>query len=164
MAFVPVVMAAFSAASTIFSGMQESQASRGREDVARLNESVARANSTQELRAAAQEEMRIRRNGRAQLAEQFTAFAQSGAGVGDFTTTRALEESATNAEMDALNVRYRGELGARDQGLAAEGYKAEADNEKSTRSAIAVKTAFGVGTSLLSGYNKYRNPTGNRIA
>ena len=95
----------------------------------------------------------------AQLAEQFTAFAQSGAGTNDFSTTKALEESATNAEMDALNVRYRGELGARDQNLAAAGYAADAANEKGTRSAIAVKTAFGVGTSLLSGYNKARGNT-----
>jgi hypothetical protein len=159
MAEIAIISAVFSAAAVGYSGMQESQASRGREDVARLNESVARANSTQELRAAAQEEQRIRRNGRAQLAEQFTAFAQSGAGTNDFSTTKALEESATNAEMDALNVRYRGELGARDQNLAAAGYAADAANEKGTRSAIAVKTAFGVGTSLLSGYNKARGNT-----
>ncbi len=136
--------------------MQESQNSRSREAVARVNQQYATINSVQELRLASLEEQRIRREGNKQLAEQFTAFAQSGAGTGDFSTQKALEESATLAEMDALNVRYKGQIASRDQEIAASQYDYEARSEKASRPGIAIKAGIGAATSLLSGYGKYQ--------
>jgi hypothetical protein len=156
MAEIAIFTAIFSAAATGFSGLQEMQNSRAREDIARVNQQYATINSVQELRLASLEEQRVRREGNKQLAEQFAGFAQSGAGVGDFSTVKALEESATMAELDALNVRYKGQIASRDQAIAASQYDYEARSEKGVRSSIAVKTGIGMATSLLSGYSKYR--------
>lgn len=149
-------MAAFSAAGIAYEGMQGAANSRGREDIAHLNQRYAQVNSVQELRVAALEEQRVRREGNRAIAEQFAGFAQSGAGVSDFSTQKALEESATNVELDALNVRYKGRIASRDQEIAASQYDYEARAEKGVRQGIGVKTAIGIGTTLLSGYGKYR--------
>jgi hypothetical protein len=134
--------------------LSDLQESRGRESVARQNANYAAINSVQELRTASREEARVRREGDKQFAEQFAAFAQSGGGVTDFSTTKALEESATLAELDALNVRYKGQLASRDQDIAYSQYDYEARAEKASRPLIGVKTALGVGTAALSGYKK----------
>ena len=161
MAEFAIISAVISAAGAAYGGAQSIVNSKSRDEIARVNQNYATINSVQELRLASIEEQRIRREGNKQLAEQFTAFAQSGAGVGDFSTQKALEESATLAEMDALNVRYKGQIASRDQEIAASQYDYEARSEKASRPGIAIKAGIGAATSLLSGYGKYR---GQKIA
>ena len=59
------------------------------------------------MQAGAAEETQ-RRNAAAVLGNQRAAFAQSGVDPSSGTGLLAQEQSATNAEMDALNVRYQG--------------------------------------------------------
>ncbi len=58
--------------------------------------------------ANAQEDQ-VRRNSRQALGAQLAAFGASGAGYGG-SSERALDQSAINQEMDALNTRYKGAI------------------------------------------------------
>ncbi len=55
------------------------------------------------------QEGQVRRNSRQALGAQLAAFGASGAGYGG-SSERALDQSAINQEMDALNTRYRGAI------------------------------------------------------
>ena len=91
----------FSAGGSIIQGQQAKRASR-------YNASIL----DQEGRSADQQtavaETQQRHQGRDALGREAAASAQSGTGPG--SSTDLMDESAVNAELDALNVRYRGQL------------------------------------------------------
>lgn len=58
--------------------------------------------------AALQEEVTQRHSARQFLGRQAAAFAEAGVGPG--SSTAVMNQSAVNAELDALNIRYKGQL------------------------------------------------------
>ncbi len=104
--------------------------------------------------AGAREEQQ-RRGARQVMGRQRAAIAQSGVGfIG--SALDISEQSAANAELDALTTRYQGELAAR--GLLAQ---AEGDLYGAKVQRVAGKQAqtagyLQAGSSLLTGYGKYK--------
>jgi hypothetical protein len=77
----------------------------------------AQASKTQGYRTADANETRIRARSAQQLGEQRAAAAQSGFDPNSGTLATLQEQSAGNAELDALTERYKGELNAWQQDL-----------------------------------------------
>lgn len=116
MAFAPLLIAGISAA---YSGIQKSQADQYNAAVAKqqqgnaVNESTAQANLVQ-------------RNSREQLGKQAAAFGAAGVGYGG-SSEIAMDQSAINQELDALNTKYRG-------AVTGWGYGAQAQIDKTQAS------------------------------
>jgi hypothetical protein len=154
MAFIPIIMVAATVASAAIAGASAAQQAATAKTTAEFNRRLAVSQATTELAVAGLEESKIRREGREAVANQFAGFAQSGLGVGDFTTQAALKASATAAEMDALTVRYKGQLAATQQRQAAGFYEYEAKVAENKEKLAQISTGLSMGTSLLSGYSR----------
>lgn len=138
----------------IVEGVSSSAMLKEQERVDRLNAEYARENARINLRTATLDAEKTRREGRRVTAEQTAGFAQSGFGMGG-SAALSVQDSAVATELDALTDMYHGELRARQDRIAAVNYEAKANAARSARRAIPLKTALGVGTSLLQGYSKY---------
>ena len=137
MSWVMVATAAVTAIGTASSAKAQSNASKQNALYAERNQQLSM------MQAGAREEAQ-RRRARYALGSQAAAIAESGVDVNSGSAARSVAESATNAELDALNIRYEGLM-------QAEGYAAEAANER-TRSKYAMNAGyFGAATSLLGG-------------
>lgn len=117
---------------------------------ARMNARLLRENARTELSAAARDEEAQRRAARAAIGRQAAAQAEAGIGTSG-TGGLLLEQSAVLAELDALNIRYGGEL--RSKGLLAESMSLR---NRSKQSGLLA------GAQLLTGFS--RAFTNNRIA
>lgn len=104
---VPFIIAA---AGSVMEGNAASAEAGAEGDVAGINADLATSQ-------AGQAEAAKRRSNRDFLARQRAAIAESGVGFND-TSTRLTQQSAIEAELDALNIRYEGVL--RRQGFLAE--------------------------------------------
>lgn len=148
------------AAGSIISGIEQSNQL---DYSARQNRNAAiyqRQNATLENQLATADANAQRRRGRAEVAEMSTGLAQSGFLInGD--AAAAIEDSAANAELDALNIQYRGVLRARQNIAQAEAYEAQARADKAAKKAVPIKTVIGAATSALSAYS---NAKGMKIA
>lgn len=91
--------------------------SQGRD--ARRNAALLRDQARGEFNAAAREEEAQRRAARMAIGRQAAAQAEAGIGTSG-SAGLLLEQSAVLAELDALNIRYGGEL--RGKGLLAESF------------------------------------------
>jgi len=133
MAFLPILAAAapyIAAAGTVYAGVQKVQADKYNAQVMGNEQkvSVDQANAQEGL---------VRRNSRQQLGKQLAAFGGSGVGYGGSSET-ALDQSAINQELDALNTRYKGSITGYGYGVQSQNLNREADQE-------------GVATALLAG-------------
>ncbi len=130
-------VAAYLAAGTaVASGYQQNQQAKGEADLANANAETA----AQQANAA--EETQRRRN-RSILARQRAAIAESGIGFGG-SAERLQQDSAVQAELDALSVRYEGRL----RGL---GFQNEARFARSRGRAAVTSGWLSAAGSLLGG-------------
>lgn len=98
---------------------------RSQQQAAMYNSSLAQQNARVERQqAGAREEAQRRRAGQV-LGEQRAAFAQAGTGMGG-SAADVMAQSLINAELDALTLRYEGEMRARGQEITATQEMAEA--------------------------------------
>lgn len=102
MAFLPAVIPYIAAAGAAYQGVKSYQADTYNSAVMKNQQSFAVNQAT------AQEGM-VRRNSREQLGRQAAAFGGAGVGYGGSSET-ALDQSAVNQELDALNTRYKGTI------------------------------------------------------
>lgn len=96
------IATAVTAATTVASGVQQSKQADAEAELASNNAKAA----AQQASAA---EDAQRRRGRSILARQRAAIAESGIGFGGSSETLQ-QDSAVQAELDALNVRYEGRM------------------------------------------------------
>lgn len=146
-----IALGALKAVGTLVQGSEERgilKANQANEETAAL---YARENASRELQLAANDADAQRRRGREQIGEQTASFAQSGFGFGG-SAGQSIEESATNAELDAMTIQYKGVLRARSDSIEAATHVAQADAYKAARKNNVVKTAIGAATNLLSGF------------
>lgn len=101
-AFIPMIIGAVGA---IAQGQQAKAA-------ADYNAKVDEQNATLTGQQANQREEVFRREARQTLGRQRAALAESGTGLSG-SGADIIEDSALNLELDALNIRYQGELEAR---------------------------------------------------
>lgn len=123
--------------------------------IAARNAEILRTQArTARQQAGAQEEAQ-RREAQRFLGTQRAAVGQSGVGYGG-TVAQLLEDSAVQAELDALNIRYGGELQAAD--LTNQAGMSDTESQILRANAKAAKRAgvMGAATSLLqSGAQAY---------
>lgn len=92
-----------------------------------------------------QDEAAQRRQANQVLGVQEASFSEAGGGLGG-TAAGVVRQSAVNAELDALQLRYNGLL--RGSGLLAQSNQA-----KEEASASSIAGAFQAGSNLLKGYS-----------
>lgn len=103
MAFVAALapyLAAASAAGAVYSAGKQSQA-------ADYNAKVDQNTANTAINQANAQEGMVRRQGREAIGRQSAAFGAAGVGYGG-SSENALDQSAVNSELDALNTRYKG--------------------------------------------------------
>lgn len=120
---------------------------------AEYNSTIAKQNSDIARSQTAGKEDLLRRKTAAILGEQRAAIGQSGLGLSG-SMLDIYDESETNAEMDALNIRYEGELAARGYGNTANLENYYGDNAKRNAKQSMTGGYLGMAGSLLSGAGK----------
>ena len=114
---------------------------------ANANATVSAQNRDIALQQAGAREDAQRRRAHYALGSQAAAIAESGVDPGSGSAARAIAESATNAELDALNVRYEGLMQAR-------GYDTQAMFERARAKQARNAGYYGAVTSILGGASK----------
>lgn len=109
MGWAQMVQGGINAGSELIKGRQE--ANRLRDQAALEQREIDLANQNMEIagRASSAREEQMRRNIRQSLGAQRAAIAQSGTGFGG-SNSAIIAQSTANAELDALNLRYQGQL------------------------------------------------------
>jgi hypothetical protein len=117
MAFAPALIPYVTAAAAIYSGAKQQQS-------ADYNAQVMKQEQGAAVNQATAQEGLVRRNSREMLGRQAAAFG--GAGVGySGSSGVALDQSAINQELDALNTRYRGAITGYGYGVQSDILKRE---------------------------------------
>lgn len=160
MEFAAMFIGGMKAVGSLVSGAEESVNLKETQRAATLSASYAADNATNELRVATADADATRRRGRAAVAEQTAGFAQSGFSLTD-SAAGSIEQSASEAELDAMNLQYKGTLRNRAELIDRNNSLSAADAARRSRKLTPIKTAIGVGTNLLSGY---ANSKGAKIA
>jgi hypothetical protein len=160
MEFAAIFLGGVKAIGSLVSGAEESVNLKEQQRAANLSASYAADNAHSELVNAAADADTQRRRGRSQTSEQIAGFAQSGFSLTN-SAADSITQSATEAELDAMNIQYKGTLRARSDLIERNNDLATADAARRARKLTPVKTAIGVGTNLLSGYSNYA--TGGKI-
>lgn len=158
MEFAAMFIGGLKAVGSVIAGAEESQNLKATQNAAQMSAIYARQDAANDLRIATADAEAQRRRGRKVVAEQSTALSQSG--LGD-PSGMLIGQSLAEAELDALNIQYKGELRARAGEMEAQNYDAQADAARRSRKTVGIKTAIGAGTNLLSGY---ASKTGARIS
>lgn len=137
------LMIASSAMSAIGSIAQGNAANAA----AQANASALNKQSEAELRAAGAREEQQRRANRQFLGTQRAALAQAGIGV-DGSAYDIARQSAVNAELDALNIRYEGQL-------RAKGLRDQATITRFEGKQARTAGYLGAGAAILQGASNY---------
>lgn len=148
-AAIPFIMAGLSAYSAIQQGNQQASSLMQQAATEKRNQQLLQDQARTARQQAGAEEEASRRESRRLLGQQRAAIGQSGIGYGG-TAGLLMEDSAVQAELDALNIRYGGEQQARNLLNQANEAGVSAgilgSNAKQARNAGLLKA----GTSLLS--------------
>jgi hypothetical protein len=104
---------------------------------------IAEQNAVLTRQQSAEDERRARVMGRKMLGDARTAYASSGVQM-EGSALDVLQESAANAELDALTIRYKGEVAAR-------GYENEANFRRSAGNKAMDAGYLSAAGSLMAG-------------
>lgn len=162
MPFAPLIVAgataAMGAATSIMSGMQQAGQANAQAQAAGNEATIAQqqARTAQQV-AAAQEGTQLQKNAQIE-GTQLAAIAQSGTGVTSGSAQSVMRQTAINDQLDALNIRYQGQLQAHDytvqaqEAQTAQGiYKSNARNAMLSGYMGAGKALLGTGTDYATG-------------
>jgi len=154
MAFVAILGTIMSAVSAISQGQQAADQAESAKNAEEYNAAVNRNKATNTRAVYAQKEDAQRRQARLIMGDQRAAGGQSGLGSGGSIADME-NQSAVNAELDSLNIRYQGSLES--QGLLAQAdmndYQGSVYGQKADN---AITSSYlAAGSSILSGIGKY---------
>lgn len=147
-------MEALMIASTAMQAIGAIQQGNSAQAAANYNAAILDQNATVERQQAGAREDAKRREARMILGSQRAAFAQSGGGMGG-SAADVMQESAINAELDALTLRYEGDLRAR-------GMNAEAAGERFAGAQAQRQGYFSAAGSILGGAARYGEYSENK--
>ena len=150
-----VASTAMAAVGAISAGNAAKAQADSQAQAATYNATMAQQNADTALQAANANEDAQRRKSAVEMGHMRAGMAENGIGLDSGTATDLTEQSALNAEMDALNIRYQGKQQARDyQAQAALGTQSAAAARANGQ---AAQTAgyLTAGATALSGYGKY---------
>lgn len=154
--------AALSAIQAISSGEQAGQNADAQAAAASYNATVQRQQADQAFSVANAEEERQRRAGRAVLGQQRAAVAEAGGGFGG-SAFDIMSDSAAAAELDALNIRYQGQLQARGHRAQAGLSDYEAAMSRYNARQARIGGYIGAGAALLSGAARYAGGSAGKV-
>jgi hypothetical protein len=117
------------------------------------NATIDRQNADTARQQSASEQARQNRRARQVMGEQRAATAQSGTGFGG-SNADLLDQSATLAELDMLNIAYEGQMRARGQEIQAQGEDYSAGVNKGNAKRAKRAGIFNAGRSLLTGASR----------
>jgi len=116
------------------------------------NATIQRQNADSALQQSSSEQARQNRRARQVMGEQRAATAQSGTGFGG-SNADLLDQSATLAELDMLNIAYEGQMRARGSEIQAQGEDYSAGVNKGNAKRAKRAGIFNAGRSLLTGFS-----------
>jgi hypothetical protein len=140
-------MEALIIAGTAISALGSIQQGKSAQSAANANADNLEQNAAIERSQANQREEAKRREARMILGNQRAGFAQAGGGMGG-SAADVMRQSSINAELDALTLRYEGDLRAR-------GMQAEAQQERFAGKVAKRAGYFNAASSILSGAAAY---------
>jgi hypothetical protein len=132
-----VAATAVTAGSQAFGAISTSKAEK-------YNASIARQNQTTALAQAAEEANRVRRAGDRRLGTMRAGFGAGNIAASSGSAAAVLVDQARQTELDALTVKYQGDLQARQWASEAQAAKQRGKN-------ALIGGFLGVGASLLGG-------------
>ena len=160
MAAIPVgamlaASAAVSAVGAIQQGMAAAAQGQAQQNAANYNAEIKRQQAALELQQAGAREEQQRRQSRQLLGQQQAALAQAGIGLGG-SALDIEEQSAFLSELDALTIRYEGDLRAK--GLLAGAEQSLYEGRAAAAAGANARTAsyISAGASLLSAAGTYK--------
>jgi hypothetical protein len=132
------------AATKAVGAIQQGNAAKAAGD---YNAAMLEQGATAERQQTSAREDAKRREARMVMGAQRAAFAQSGGGLGG-SAADVMQQSSINAELDALTLRYEGDLRAR-------GMQAEATSERFAGKQAQRQGYFAAAGSILGGSGEY---------
>ena len=144
--------------ATVVKAVGAIQSGAAAQDAANFNAAILNQNATVARQQADAQEEAQRRKSRQVLGQQRAAFAQAGTGL-DGSAADVMEQSATMAELDALTMRYEGDLQARGLGNQAKAAKFEGKMAKRNSYFQAAGTLLS-GSADYGAYKKSQKPSG----
>jgi len=151
---IGLIGAGISAVGSIVSGYQQYQAGKSQAKYMEAQSRLNYANARNARQAAGVEEDRQRRLNRIRAGKTAAASAQSGALLSG-TALDVAQQNAEENEMDALLIRYNGELRARGFLNQASTDRYNAATSRSNASQALTGGFIGAGTSLLTGAARF---------
>lgn len=118
------------------------------ESAANYNAAMMERDAVSERQLASEREAAKRRETTAILASQRAAFAQSGGGMGG-SAADVMRQSGINAELDALTLRYEGDMRAR-------GLESGAVSERYAGKQAKTQSYFNAAGTILGGFGDYQ--------
>lgn len=158
---VMIASAAMSAIGSIQQANSQAASMRAQQQASDYNAAVMNQNAAVETQQAGQREEAQRRQARMILGSQRAAIAQSGGGM-EGSAADLVAQSARDAELDALTLRYEGQMRARGMGIQAEQetYQGRVAGANASRAMTA--GYMGAAGSILSGVGNYMNYQENK--
>lgn len=154
MGWVTIAMVAISAISAMAQSKQQEKQYKAQAQANEYNSAVLKQRADTAQSVYGQREERQRREARMVLGEQRAAIAQSGTGMLG-SNADIQRQSEVAAELDALNIRYEGDLEAR--GLLAQSSLEswEAGINRSSAKSARTSGFLGVAGAALKGFGGY---------
>lgn len=152
--YLSVASAGIGALGAIRAGNAQAANYKSQQQAIEYNASIQRNNAQSVGQQANAAEEAQRRKAAAMRGEALAAIGQSGTGY-DGSNMDMLRQGDANAELDALNIRYQGQMNY--SGLMAQSELDQMQARQAGRNASDARAAgyVGAATSLLSGVAKY---------
>lgn len=155
MEWVAIASAAVGAISSISQGNAAAAAARSQAQALDYNAAVERQNAQIALQQGNANEEAQRRQARRVLGAQRAGLTEAGLSGG--TAGDLVSQSAADAELDALNIRYGAQLQATGHLNSATLDQQQARQARKNASAAQTAGYIGAGAAALSGYGGYLN-------
>jgi hypothetical protein len=154
MSWMAIAGAAMSAVSSISQASAASAAAKSAAQASDYNAAIAAQNAQTASEQGNANEEAQRRKARMVMGAQRAALAEAGIGS-DGTASDLVEQSAVNAEMDALNIRYGAQLQSTGFLNQSALDMQQAENQRKQASRATTAGYLNAGASALSGYGGY---------
>ena len=138
------------AAGTVISAVGQSQAADYNAQVARQNAMYAEQAGQQQRQIAAENERRQRLRTTKLLGAQRAGYAKAGVTM-EGSPLEIMSETASQGELDALNIRYGGEVGAYNARVQGSRYRSQAGFYDFESGRTMTTGMIGAGSTLLTG-------------
>lgn len=153
-----MAFAIVAAVGQLVQGREEANAMRDDAEVEKYRAAIAEQNARQAGQRASAEQERSRRASRQVLGEQRAAIAQTGTTVDFGSNVDIMRQSTTNAELDALNIQYAGEV---ERGNFMEEAKMRKYNQQALRQGARQKMRMRWLNALGAGMQAYGGAGGS---